>query len=139
MIGFVLKYKKILLLVLGLSALVTALWSWNQNTYQRGVLDERMRFSELHNQILNEQRLKYEAASQKAAQLFELELKEELARVRSEAETEVQIREVVRYVETEIEVPVDCTDLADNVSRVLKQATSIVRSAADTRSTNTNQ
>lgn len=138
MIGFIFKYKKVIALVAGASALAAGIYMWNQNTYQRGVLDERMRFSELHNQILDEQRQQYEKAAQEAIQLQQIELEEELARVRAEAETKTEIKEVVRYVETEIEVPADCDALATNVSRVLKQATNIVRSATTTSARDTN-
>ena len=138
MFRFLTAHKKIL----GIGALVIVIgasfYAWNQNTYQRGVLDERMRLSDEYARVLEQQRQEYEIASQRATQLFEQELEEELARARAQVETQVEIKEVVRYVETEIEVPADCTQLADNVSRVLKQATDIIRRATITDTTDTN-
>lgn len=139
MITFILKYKKI---IGGLTALLTLLVLWNQvhdHIYKKGVLDERIRLQAEFNKAFEAQRKEYEIQLQNRLQTLSEDYEDQLRIERERVKIEYITKEVIEYVDREIEIPVGCDDLANNVVRVLQQATRITSTAADTSSRSSNQ
>lgn len=118
--------------ITGALALIVSLHQIHSYVYETGFKAGQDALIKMHNEEIEKQRKEYEQAVQKALNVISKDNSEELERIKKEAIVEYRTKEVIKYVDREIVIPSECTDLANDVVRMLSQATSIVINATGT-------
>ena len=124
--------------ITGALALIVSLYQIHSYVYETGFKAGQEALIKIHNQEIEKQRKEYEKAVQEALNIISKDYDEEIERLKNEAIVEYRTKEVIKYVDREIVIPSECTDLANDVVRMLNQATSIViNTTGTTQSTDT--
>lgn len=132
--------KKYWLYITGSLALIVSLYQIHDYVYDTGFKAGQEELIKIHNEEIEKQRKEYEKAVQEALNIISKDYDEEIERLKNEAIVEYRTKEVIKYVDREIVIPSECTDLANDVVRMLNQATSIVINATGTtQSTDTGE
>lgn len=126
--------------ITGALALIVSLHQIHSYVYETGFKAGQEALIKIHNQEIEKQRKEYEKAVQEALNIISKDYDEEIERLKNEAIVEYRTKEVIKYVDREIVIPSECTDLANDVVRMLNQATSIViNTTGTTQSTDTRE
>lgn len=114
----------------GLVAIIgifTALISYGNSKYDNGYKAAEVDFTARQNELISEKRKEWQKQADEALAQINKDHADELQRIKDEVKTQTKIETVVKYVTEKIpvEVPGECTDITNDVIRVLVEATRI--------------